>query len=81
MPRVLTEMNVQWANVMSDWSGTTGPAIVLAMVAGERDPHGLAQLRNYRVRASPEEIARSLPGNWRKELLLALRQELQLYDT
>lgn len=80
MQKVLTEMNVQLANVISDLSGTTGQAIVRAILAGERDPHRLAQLRNYRVRASEEEIAQSLEGNWRKELLFALRQEVELYD-
>ena len=81
MQKVLTAMNVQLANVISDLSGTTGQAIVRAIVAGERDPHRLAQLRNYRVRAREEQIARSLEGNWKKELLFALRQELELYDT
>ena len=80
MQKVLTQMNVQLANVISDLSGTTGQAIVRAIVAGERDPHRLAQLRNYRVQASEEEVARSLQGNWRKEMLFALRQELELYD-
>ncbi len=34
-----------------------------------------------RVKASPEEIARSLEGNWRAELLFVLQQELEMYDT
>ena len=81
MQKVWTEMNVPLANGIRDLSGTTGQAIVRAIVAGERDPHRLAQLRNYRVRASEEEIARSLEGNGKKELLFVLRQELELYDT
>jgi hypothetical protein len=32
------------------------------------------------VRASRGEIARSLEGNWREELLFVLEQSLELYD-
>ena len=32
------------------------------------------------IRASQQDIARSLQGNWREELLFLLRQEVELYD-
>jgi hypothetical protein len=48
--------------------------------AGERNPERLATLKHNRVRASREEIARSLEGNWREELLFVLEQSLELYD-
>jgi len=62
MQKALTQMNIQLANVLSDVSGMTGQAIVKAILAGERDPYQLAALRNWRVKASEEEIARSLEG-------------------
>ena len=37
MQKVLTERNVQLANVISDLSGVSGMAIVRAILAGERD--------------------------------------------
>jgi transposase len=74
-------MNVQLANVISDISGLTGQAIIRAIVAGERDPRKLAALSDRRVHASQEEIAKSLEGNWRPELLFVLQQEVQMYDT
>lgn len=80
MQKTLTLMNVQLANVISDISGVTGMAILRAIVAGERDPHRLAMFKHNRVRASREEIARSLEGNWREELLFVLEQSLELYD-
>ena len=80
MQKVLTQMNVQLANVISDLSGLTGQAIVRAVLAGERDPKKLAELTNYRIRASREEIAKSLEGNWRPELLFVLKQEVEMYD-
>ena len=79
MQKVLTEMNVQLANVISDISGTTGMAIVQAILKGERDRYKLADLADVRIQASREEIARSLEGNWRKELLFILQQEVNLY--
>ena len=81
MQKAFTQMNVQLANVISDLSGVTGQMIVRAIVAGERDPWKLAELSNPRIRASKEEIAKSLEGNWRQELLFVLQQELQMFDT
>jgi hypothetical protein len=40
----------------------------------------LAALAEPGVKASQEDIAKSLHGNWRKELLLMVRQELELYQ-
>jgi transposase len=79
--KVLTQMNVQLANVISDLSGLTGQTIVRAILAGERDPRKLAELSHPQIRASREEIARSLEGNWRAELLFVLKQEMEMYDT
>src|SRR5207247_7746280 len=70
----------QLANVLSDVSGMTGQAIVKAILAGERDPYELAALRNWRVKASEEEIARSLEGNWQEDLLFVLQQEQDGYE-
>ena len=81
MQKALTQMNVQLANVISDISGLTGQAILRAIVAGERDPRKLAALSHPSVHASPEEIAKSLEGNWRPELLFVLQQEVDMYDT
>jgi hypothetical protein len=68
------------ANVLSDVSGVTGQAIVHAMLAGERDPYTLAAFRDCRVKASEEEIARSLEGNWQEDLLFVLKQEQDGYE-
>jgi transposase len=80
MQKALTQMNVQLANVISDIVGETGKKIVRGIIAGERDGHVLAKMRNARIRASEEEIAKSLQGNWREEHLFALKQAMALYD-
>ena len=79
MQKVLTEMNVQIANVISDISGVTGMAILDAILKGERDRYKLAELADPRIQAGKEEIAKSLEGNWRPELLFILRQERDIY--
>src|SRR6202163_1418027 len=80
MQKALTQMNVQLANVISDLSGVTGQTIVRAILAGERDSKKLAELSHPQIRATREEIARSLQGNWRPELLFLLKQEMEMYD-
>jgi len=80
MQKALTTMNVQLANTISDISGTTGQAIVRAIVAGKRDPWKLAELRDRRIAASKEEIAHSLQGNWRDDVIFELRQAVESYD-
>ena len=79
--KALTEMNIQLANVISDISGMTGMAILRAIVSGERNPQALARLKGERIHATREEIAQSLEGTWRQELLFVLEQSLALYDT
>jgi transposase len=81
MQKALTEMNIQLANVISDISGTTGMKILRDIVKGERDPQKLAMHKHARIQASRAEIARSLEGTWRPELLFVLEQSLHLYDT
>jgi hypothetical protein len=81
MQKALTQMNVQLANAISDISGESGQAIIAAILHGERDPKTLARLRDPRVKASEEAVARSLEGNWRPELLFILRQERESYQT
>jgi transposase len=80
MQKALTGMNLQLTHALSDISGVSGMAIIRAILGGERDPRKLAQLRQPGVRASEEEIAESLRGTWREELLIELRQVVEHYD-
>ncbi len=81
MQKALTQMNVQLANVISDLSGVTGQRIMRAILVGERDADKLAELCDCRIRASREDAAKSLQGNWQAEGLFVLKQELAMYDT
>jgi transposase len=73
-------MNVQLTQVLSDITGETGLAIIRQIVAGDRDPVALAQLRDPRCQHSTDEIAKALTGNYRPEHVFALKQALALYD-
>jgi transposase len=80
MQKALHEMNVQLTQVLSDITGVTGQAIIRAIVAGERDPLILAQLRNPRCAKPEAELVKALTGNYRAEHVFALKQALALYD-
>jgi hypothetical protein len=80
MQKAMTQMNIQLANVLSDVSGVTGQAIIKAILGGERDAHKLAEFRDPRVKASEEQIAQSLEGNWQEDLLFVLQQEQDGYE-
>lgn len=79
MQKALTQMNVQLSNVLSDISGVSGQAIIEAILKGERDPYKLAGLCHKRVQATREEVAQSLRGNWREEVLFELEQAVESY--
>jgi transposase len=81
MQKALTQMNLQIHHVISDITGTTGLAIVDAILDGQRDPAELAKLRDPRIKATAETIQKSLVGNWQPEHLFVLRQSRALYKT
>lgn len=80
MQKALTLMNIQLHHVVTDLTGVTGMRIVREIVAGQRDPAELAELRDVRCKASQETIHRALEGNYQPEHLFALSQALALYD-
>jgi transposase len=80
MQKAMTMMNVQLTTTISDVSGVTGMKIIRAIVQGERDRYKLAKLRDVHIQASEEEIAHSLEGNWREDVLFELKQVVKAYD-
>jgi len=80
MQKALTFMNIQLHHVIATITGVTGMRIIRAIVAGERAPDKLAQLRDVRCKESVETIRAALVGNYQPEHLFALKQSLALYD-
>src|SRR6202022_1439177 len=79
MQKALDQMNLQLHHVISDITGMSGVAILEAILAGERNPHTLAALRDRRVKARVEHIAKSLVGDYRREHLFTLGQSLEAF--
>lgn len=79
MHAALVQMNIQLGTVLSDLTGKSGQAIIQAIIQGQRDGKALAQLADWRVKASQEQIEQALEGNWREELLFELEQCYELY--
>jgi len=81
MQKALELMNIKLHTIISDIDGKTGLLIIEAILAGERNPEVLADLKDKRIKASREDIIKSLEGYWTKEHLFELRQCYQLYST
>jgi len=80
MHKSLEQMNLQLHKVLSDITGVTGWKILRAILAGERDPVVLAQMKHPLVQSSQDTIAQALTGDWRAEHLFTLRQAVELYE-
>lgn len=80
MQKSLDQMNVHVHHAVSDLAGTTGLAIVRAIVSGKRNPLELAELRDPRCKKSVAEIAKHLTGTWREEHIFNLASALSLFD-
>src|SRR5688572_26131073 len=57
-----------------------GPGHPPAILAGERDPQKLAALKDHRIKASRDVLAKSLRGDWRTEHLFTLQQTHALWQ-
>lgn len=73
-------MNVLVHRAVSDLTGETGMRIVRAIIAGNRDPQSLANLRDYRCKTPKERVAEYLTGTWHAEHLFNLKMAVEHYD-
>jgi transposase len=80
MPVRNREMSLSGLSLTHPNAAGVDIAIVREIVAGERDSQVLAGYRDRRIKASEEDIAKSLRGNWRAEHLFALKQALAVFD-
>ncbi len=55
-------------------------SIIRAILEGEKGPYELAGLADVRVKKSKDEIAASLQGEWKDDLLFVLRESLDIYS-
>jgi transposase len=80
MQKALELMNIKLHTVISDILGKTGLQMVNAIIDGERDPDELLKYKDPRIKASDEDIRKSLKGIWKDEFLFMLRQAYEEYS-
>lgn len=77
--KAFEQMNIKLHNVLTDITGKTGQIIIKAILSGERNPENLVLNVDPNVKASKEEIIKSLNAIWREEYLFQLKQAYDLY--
>src|SRR5262249_29699174 len=80
MQKALELMNLKLTRVLGDITGVTGLKILRAILAGQRDPRKLAQLRDRRCRHTEPEIAHAPDARYRPEHVTELRCCLALWE-
>jgi transposase len=82
---LLEEMHIKLSSFVSDLLGVSARRMLKALAEGETDPAALAALADYRLRATPEDLADAL-GACRelnpvyRRLLKAALEELELIE-
>lgn len=79
MQKAFEQMNIKLHNVLTDITGKSGQLIIRSILSGERDPEVMVRLADKQVKASKEEIVKSLTGNWRDENVFELKQAYETY--
>ena len=81
MQKALERMNLKLHDVIASLAGTSGLAVVRAIVAGERQPHALLALCDVQIRrAKSQAVLEALRGTWADEHIFALAQALSSWE-
>ena len=80
MQKVLEDANLKLAAVATDIKGVSAQAILRALLAGDVDPHALADLARGKLRAKQAELERALTGHVRPHHRFMLAELLTHLD-
>jgi transposase len=80
LQKTLEDANLKLSSVLADVTGTSGRAILDALIAGESDPATLAALAHQRVKAPREKLAEALRGRVTAHHRFLLRLHLRQVD-
>jgi transposase len=80
LQKTLEDANPKLASVLTDVTGTSGRAMLEAMIAGESDPGTLAALAHRSVKAPPERMIEALQGRVTSRHRFLLRLHLRQID-
>ena len=78
--KTLEDANIKLESVITDVIGMSGRAMIEAIIAGESDPAKLANLANYRLKASQGELREALRGRVTEHHRFLLRLHLNQID-
>lgn len=79
--KTLEDANVKFASVVSDITGTSGRAILRAIIQGETDPGTLLDLTTGRLHASKEALTDALRGRIRSSHRFLIKLHLGQVET
>ena len=81
MQKALTEMNIRLKEVLSQIHGTSGLAIIEAILKGERNKETLLKMcHSSIIKNKKEEILKSLNGKYTQAGLFALQQAFESFN-
>jgi transposase len=78
--KMLSLMNIQLGNVISDISGKSGMLIIKAILNGERNPKVLAEMADSRCENTEAHIAKALHGMYNESYLFIMNSELNFFE-
>jgi len=80
LEKLLEDAGIKLSSVASDITGVSGPAMLQALVAGQRDPAALADLARRRLRSKIAQLTEALTGRFTDHHAFLARVHLDLID-
>ena len=80
LEKLLEDAGIKLSSVASDITGVSGRAMLEALIEGERDPAGLADLAKRRLRAKIPQLTEALTGRFAEHHGFLARIHLDLID-
>lgn len=80
LEKLLEDAGIKLSSVASDITGVSGRAMLEALIAGDRDPAGLADLAKRRMRSKIPELTEALTGRFSEHHSFLARLHLDLID-
>jgi len=80
LEKLLEDAGIKLSAVASDIMGVSGRAMLEALIAGDRDPAGLAELAKRRLRSKIPELTEALVGRFTEHHAFLARVHLDLID-
>jgi transposase len=80
LQKVLEDSNIKLGSVVSNIMGMSAQAMLKALLAGQTDPHLLAELAQGRLRAKREQLEQALVGAFQPQHRFLLQEHLTHID-